>query len=279
MAIDCMQNTRELFHGGHPQEAVAALLPGVRANPESAPLRMLLFQLYAVLGQWDRCENQLKIAVQLDAKLAYMEKVYLPAIRCHPVREAILAGTQPPVVLGEPPEWFGWIVRGNQLLASGKAKEGCALLRDARQAVAGITAMVNDVSGQGLCDADIRYGPVLEAIVNGVYYWIPITRVKEMTTEPPRQICDTLWLPCQFVWDNGGTAIGLLPTLYPGSAVSGDAELQLGHRTDWMEEDQGALVGAGQRILCLGGDEFAILDVRSLRQNLPEPAAAASSGS
>jgi len=275
MAVDYLQNARDVFHGGHPQEAVAALLPGVRANPESAPLRMLLFQLYAVLGQWERCENQLQIMVQLDPKLAYLEKVYLPAIRCHAARAAILAGTQLPIVLGEPPQWIAALVRGNQLLSGGQGSDGCAILREARKAVAGITAVVNGVSGQGLCDADIRYGPIFEAIVNGVYYWVPITRVKEITSDPPRQICDTLWLPCQFTWDNGGTAVGLMLTRYPGSESTDDAELQLGHRTDWCEEDEGSMIGTGQRILSSGDTEVAILDVRSLRIDLPEPPVAA----
>ena len=48
-------------------DALKALQDQVRAQPAKAELRVFLFQLLAVMGQWSRAQNQLKVAGELDA--------------------------------------------------------------------------------------------------------------------------------------------------------------------------------------------------------------------
>ena len=45
---------QELLKEGKPAEALAALQAEVRAAPNDGKLRVFLFQLLAVLGQWER---------------------------------------------------------------------------------------------------------------------------------------------------------------------------------------------------------------------------------
>ena len=48
------QTPQELLKQGMPREALAALQALVRAQPQDAKLRVFLFQLLAVLGDWER---------------------------------------------------------------------------------------------------------------------------------------------------------------------------------------------------------------------------------
>ena len=56
----------ELLQSGRLSEALAALETKVRANPADAKLRVFLFQLLCVLGQWERAMAQLNVAAELD---------------------------------------------------------------------------------------------------------------------------------------------------------------------------------------------------------------------
>ncbi|HEY6360666.1 MAG TPA: tetratricopeptide repeat protein, partial [Vicinamibacterales bacterium] len=51
---------------GDPAGALAHLQDQVRARPDDPKLRVFLFQLLCVLGQWERALNQLSVASSLD---------------------------------------------------------------------------------------------------------------------------------------------------------------------------------------------------------------------
>src|SRR5215470_8672345 len=48
--------------------ALAHLQEQVREQPSNAKLRIFLFQLLCVRGEWERALNQLKVATELDAR-------------------------------------------------------------------------------------------------------------------------------------------------------------------------------------------------------------------
>ena len=49
------------LRNGDPAEALVRLQEDVRANPADAKLRVFLFQLLCVVGQWERALNQLTV--------------------------------------------------------------------------------------------------------------------------------------------------------------------------------------------------------------------------
>ena len=65
----------DLLRQGQLKDALAALSEQVRAKPANADLRVFLFQLLVVLGQWNRAKTQLEIAVELDASVTPMVMV------------------------------------------------------------------------------------------------------------------------------------------------------------------------------------------------------------
>ena len=92
----------DLLREGQVDQALAHLQAEVRKNPADPKLRVLLFQLLAVLGAWDRAANQLKVAGELDAKALPMVQAYRTALDCEALRASVFAGRKTPLVFGAP---------------------------------------------------------------------------------------------------------------------------------------------------------------------------------
>ena len=125
-------------------------------------------------------------------------------------------------------------------------------------------------SFEWVADADTRLGPVLEAIVNGRYFWVPFHRIREVTIATPCDVRDAVWMPATFRWSNGGEAVGFIPTRYPGTESRTEDDLRLARRTEFSEPAENLLVGVGQRLLATDEDEFPLMNVRSLRLETSE---------
>ena len=115
-----------------------------------------------------------------------------------------------------------------------------------------------------IADADPRFGPCLEMVVNGGYAWVPFARLKQLVFEAPTDLRDKIWAPVQVTWVNGGQSVGFVPCRYPGSEHSSDADVVLGRRTDWHDIDGGPCVGSGQRMLATDAGDYPLLDVRTI---------------
>ena len=82
--MNALVTPQDALHGGDPAQALKLLQDQVRAKPADAKLRVFLFQLLCVMGQWDRALNQLNVATELDASTLAMAlgdgaKVTLPS--------------------------------------------------------------------------------------------------------------------------------------------------------------------------------------------------------
>jgi type VI secretion system protein ImpE len=71
------------------------------------------------------------------------------------------------------------------------------------------------------------------------------------------------------MWVNGGEAVGLIPTRYPGSEASEDNSIRLARKTDWLEAGENGATGLGQRMLVTDETEFPLLEVRSIKFGPP----------
>jgi len=114
----------------------------------------------------------------------------------------------------------------------------------------------------------MRIGPVLEAFVNGRYYWVPFDRLAQIRFEEPEDLRDCVWLPAHLQFENGGETLALVPTRYPGSEACEDGALRLARKTEWRELRPDVWAGWGQRMWSSSieeaGGEHAMLDVREI---------------
>lgn len=253
-----------LIKEGKLAEALAALQAQVRNEPSAATHRIFLFQLLCVMGQWNRALTQLNVIGELDVAALPMVQTYREAIQCEALRTEIFSGQRAPLIFGEPQDWVGALVEALRLDADEPAR--AADLR--AQALAAAPASPGGIDGQRfewLADADGRLGPVLEAIVNGRYFWIPFMRIARIDIDPPTDLRDAVWTAATFTWTNGAHTVGLIPTRYPGSADAPDDMLKLARSTEW----HGAH-GLGQRMLAGDADDYALMDARVIEFDTPD---------
>lgn len=100
----------EYLRDGDPREALTILQKQVRARPDDAKLRIFLFQLLCVLGQWERALSQLEVASTLDPAALAMTQTYREAIRCELLRTQVFDGRKSPMVLGQPDAWLALLI-------------------------------------------------------------------------------------------------------------------------------------------------------------------------
>ncbi len=109
----------ELLQAGQLTEALAVLEGQIRSDPANAKLRVFLFQLLSVQGDWERALTLLNLAAELDPVNLLMAQVCRAALNCEALRAEIFAGKRSPLVFGEPDEWISWLVQANHMIAEG----------------------------------------------------------------------------------------------------------------------------------------------------------------
>jgi len=175
---------------GDPRAALARLQDDIRAHPADAKLRVFLFQLLCVVGQWDRALNQLKVASELDPLALPMAQMYGEAVRCELIRDEVFDGKKSPMILGEPDQWLALLIESRLQAGRGEATQSEELRQRAFEEAPTSSGHIDGRPFEWIADADSRLGPVLEAIINGRYYWVPFARVTEVTMEAPEDLRD-----------------------------------------------------------------------------------------
>jgi type VI secretion system protein ImpE len=253
-------SARALFAAGDLAGCLAQLQSDVRRQPADGKLRVFLAQLLMVSGEWQRALTQLGVAAELDAGALPMLHAYSAAIQCERLRSQVFAGVRSPLILGEPLPWIAALLQALAL-----AGEQSSLLRaDALARAPAIGGSLNGSPFEWVADADSRLGPVLEVFLNGAYYWAPFERIQRISIEPPADIRDLVWVPASFTWSNGGEAMGLIPSRYPGSELEVDDSIRMARKTVWNPLGESQYSGLGQRVLASDADEVGLLDVREL---------------
>ena len=266
-------NPEKLISAGQLQEALAAVQQEIRANPGDARLRIFLFQLLSVLGQWEKALTQLQVLRDLDADCMLLAQIFKPVVECEPLREGGFFRPARSHDLWGAGRMDRQVGRCASTTRRGKAAAARELREQAFEAAPEIPGKINDRPFQWIADADSRLGPMLEVIISGRYYWVPFFRIRSIRIEPPHDLRDMVWTTAQFTWANGGESPGLIPTRYAGTAGVADSGLRLARRTDWVDKTAETYVGLGQRILATDVEEIPLLEVRSIEFT---PAAAAS---
>lgn len=262
----------ELLRAGNLDEALKALQSEIRGKPDDQALRRYLFQLEAVLGRLDKALNQLQVLASLDADSMMLAQIFRPVISCEMLRRDVFKGERSPLVFGEPMEWMGWLIQAGSQVARGEFEAAAALRDKAFEAAPETPGRINGQDFAWLADADSRLGPVIEAYIEGKYFWVPIARIQKIELEKPSDLRDLVWLPARFTWTNGGAVPGHIPVRYPGTESSPDSALKLSRRTDWVEKPGQTWLGCGQRMFASDVGEHPLLESTLIELN-PVPIA------
>jgi type VI secretion system protein ImpE len=253
---------------GHLQEALLELQEQVRDDPANVKPRIFLFQLLAVLGEWNRALTQLNVVGEMDAGALAMVEAYREALRCEVLRSEIFAGQRSPMIFGEPEQWIALLTEALRLTAQGRHPESRPLRKMAFDAAPAAAGTIDGTRFEWIADADTRLGPVLEAVVNGKYYWIPFHRIQRIQIDIPSDLRDLVWMPAHFSWANGGEAVGMIPTRYAGSEAHEDNTIRMARKTEWTELGEDMFIGRGQRMLATDAGEHSLMDVRDIQLDI-----------
>ncbi len=252
---------------GKLDQALAQLQLQVRNTPSKVELRIFLFQLLAVMGQWQRALTQLTVAGELDAGALAMVQTYREAIRCEVLRAEVFAGKRSPQLFGKPEQWEAQLIEALRLMADGHYAQAKTLRDQAFDAAPSTSGVCDGKTFDWIADADIRLGPILEAVINGQYFWVPFHHIQKIIVEEPVDLRDLVWMPAYFVWANGGESVGLIPARYPDSENSEDDALCLARKTEWQECADDTYLGYGQRMLATDTGEYPLMDIRAITLN------------
>jgi type VI secretion system protein ImpE len=260
------------FRSGHLGDALAQLQAQIRAEPQNVALRTFLAQLLIVMGQWQRAVAQLALLREMSAEHIPMSRACELLIKCEEVRADVFAGKRAPLVLGEPPAWIAGIIQALKLDADGDAAAAAELRLDSFNLAEAHSGTINGQSFEWIMDADSRLGPVLEIVLDGGYYWVPLERIHSVRMAAPEDIRDLVWIYADLTLDNEGQWSGFIPVRYPGTEQSSDDSLRLSRGSQWKVLFGDTHAGLGQRIFSTDQADLALLDVREIEfQRTPAP--------
>ena len=244
--------------------ALSQLQDQVKKQPANPELRVFLFQLLSVMGQWDRALTQLDVAADLDDATLAMVSMYRQVIVCEKIREQVFLGNKEPVIFGKPEEWLALLIQALKLTAQGENAKSQTLRSKAFESAPVTSGNIDGQAFKWIADSDPRLGPVMEAIVDGRYLWVPIENLKTIVIDEPVDLRDVVWLPAHFTWNNEGESYGLIPSRYPLS-YQHDPLLALSRKTEWQDCGEDLFLGLGQKIWSTDSNEYAVMDVRTIQ--------------
>ena len=261
----------ESVKAGDLSQALQLLQSRVKANPSNPKDRIFLYQLLAVLGQWDRAATQLKVAADLDASALILAQVGRQALDAERARARVFEGISVPTLLGEPLPWIALLLESLRLVAQGHYDKATELREQALQDAPAAAGTINGEKFQWLADADSRLGPCLEIILDGKYLWVPFDRIRSVRMEPPADLQDAVWTQAIVTWVNAGQVPALIPTRYAGTEQGDDDLLKLSRRTDWLAHPGETYLGVGQRMFTTDAGEYPLLEITEILFDVPAP--------
>ncbi|WP_299733556.1 type VI secretion system accessory protein TagJ [uncultured Tateyamaria sp.] len=264
-------SAEDLLKSGDLDGALAALQNDIRADAANPALRIFLFQLLSVRGDWKRAIAQLKLSAEMDGTATHMAQTYREGIICEVYREKVFTGEKDPLIFGEPAEWIALMTEALKSNVAGNADQAAETRARAFDMAPTCSGRINGEPFEWIADADMRLGPLLEIVVNGRYFWMPFTAIAKAKFEDPIDLRDAVWTPAEIKLANGGDIVALIPTRYAGTVTDGSDAERLARATQWRDIGADTYAGLGQRLLATDLGDTALMDVRLLEMDVELP--------
>lgn len=231
---------QELYRAGNLDAAVKGVVAELRDHPTDTRRRTFLFELLCFAGEYDRAAKHLAILGGENPDAATGALLYQAALAAEQTRRELFSKSELP----PPPP------------------------------AASIRGKLNGRPFESIEDADPRIGARLEIFAAGDYVWLPLMHVSTVQMEAPKKLRELLWAPALVRTGPAfeGKELGevLIPALSPFSFRHPDDSVRLGRSTVWSDQEAGG-IPYGQKMLLVDGEDFPLLEVRSLEITAAEP--------
>src|SRR5258708_8636312 len=157
---------KEYVTAGQPEEALAELQNEVRAHPEDNKLRIFLFQLQSVMGNWPKALTALQVIAGIDPETMLLAEIFQPVINCEALRRGVFEGKLTPLIFGEPLEWVGLLLKAVEHIAKNELPAAAELRNQAFEAAPASSGTGDGQAFAWIADADSPPGPMLELILH-----------------------------------------------------------------------------------------------------------------
>jgi len=249
---------------GQLEECKAQLFSEVKKDPSNLELRIFLFQLSCIRKDWPRALSQLEVLRGLSDSTLSLVNTYQQIIDCEKKREKIIAGEQEPTCFGEPAQWLALYVEAWRSANELNFKQAQSLINQAADLAPVRSGEIDGERFEWISDGDVRFGPSIEIMLNGGYYWLPFDYVSEIQFEPVEDLRDLVWRPANLTLKNKGKLIIFVPVRYPTGSNTGDQHL-LSRTCDWDEPVEQFYIGNGQRVFLTDQAEHPILSITTIK--------------
>ena len=249
-------------------DALVNLKKSVASDPSDAKKRWFLFQLFCFNSEYGRAQEQLKLAAQLDDSFQSAFLIYSRVVASEVFREkVVVSGQETPLILGEPEEWMAKLFEANRMLGQGNLDAATKLRMEAYDLQSAISGKCNDVQFNWICDQDSRFAGNLECFLNGKYYWLSLSQVKELSlaVDPEtRSYIDLLYPQAKLILRTEAELDVMLFARYPGDYLSKSSDLAMNRLTEWEDLNDYNILGRGQRMFCSDSNDFPLLELSKL---------------
>jgi type VI secretion system protein ImpE len=258
-------NAAEFFKAGKLQQAIDAQIQAVKAKPADQAARVFLFELSLFAGDLDRAQRQIDAVNYGDVQQDAGAQAYRKLLEAEKLRRRWFHEGIAPKFLTEPSEAVTLRVQACNALRGKQFDEAAGLLRRADKATPPIKGTLNGKPFELLRDCDDLFGPVLEMLAHGDYYWVPLEQIDTLTVTPPEFTRDLYFARARVEMRSGPSGDVFLPALYPDSHLHDDDQVKLGRSTDWIDSAPGPVRGAGHRTFLCDDDAISLLEWRQLQ--------------
>ena len=259
-------NAETLLHTGDLSACREQLFSEIKHDPSNLKLRIFLFQLSCINRDWKRALTQLDVLRDLSDSTLAMVNTYKQLIECELMRERVLSGAREPICFGEPSDWLAFYIKAYQQYTLGNLEQAKQLIEQGAEKAPTSSGAIDDTSFEWISDGDVRFGPSIEVIINGGYYWLPFAYISKLEFEPVEDLRDLVWRPAHLTLQNKGQLLIFVPVRYPSSDNEEPAHL-LAKTCDWDEPVAQFFTGRGQRVFITDNSEAPLLSVSVITLN------------
>ena len=258
-----MQNAKALFDAGRLADAVQALNQEVKTRPSDGGLRIFLFELLCFQGALDRAAKQLDVIAaqsgQPGVELAV--QVYRSLLAAEDQRRAVFHGDALPKFIIPPHAHVERYLLLLKKLGSATEDELTGMLEQAEEESPPIEGERGGKRFGSFRDADDRVAAVLEVFHGGEYLWIPFDQITRLDITPPKKLRELMWVQARLQVVGQAPGDVFIPTRYTDSYLHPDDNVKLGRLTEWEAVRDRMVLGQGQRVFLVDGEEVSLLDL------------------